>query len=247
MKGRNALIALAVVAVVAVASLLWLGGNLDALVRKGVERYGPRITGTPVRLAGAEVRLREGRATLRELRIANPESFSDADAISLGEITLDIDPGSLTSEPIRIETIRVAGPSLLLEITEGGGINLRELKGNVDAYAPTSRDGSGAPAGETESDPPPRLVVEELTVEGGRLALDATAVGGERSERELGSFTLRDLGGTEGVPADQMGKELLRAVLGRALERGALDELERKAKDALGEAADGLIDRIGGN
>jgi hypothetical protein len=225
MKGRGILIGLGVLAVAIVAAVLWTAGNLNSLVRKGVERYGPRITGTDVRLAGVDLELREGRGTLRGLRIGNPDGFSNDDAIALGEITLDVDPGSLAKEPIVIETIRIAGPELLLELAKDGGVNLRSLQENVADYVP-----------EASAKPPPRVAVRTLTVEGGKLAVDATAVGGKRSERDLGSFTLRDVGGAEGVPADRLGQEVLRALLRQALERGAAEELKRRAKDALGEA-----------
>lgn len=243
MKARRVVVILGVLAVIVVASLLWLGSNLNGLVKKGVERYGPRVTETTVRLGGVDIQLREGRGTLENLRIENPEGFSSSDAISFGEITLDIDPGSLTSEPIVVETIRIADPSLLLEVGEDGAVNLRTLQQSVNDYTSRSEEASRDPGGSA----PPRLAVKELTVDGGTLVLDATAVGGERTERTLGSFTLRDLGGADGVPADQMGQEILRAVLRRAMEKGALDELKRKAKDALGETGGALLDRITGD
>lgn len=243
MRARSVLVTVGLLAVIATASVLWLGGNLNSIVKKGVERYGPRVTKTDVHLAGVDLRLKEGRGTLLDLRIANPEGFSGADAISLGEITLDIDPGSLTRQPIVVETIRIVGPSLRLEVAEDGAVNLRSLQKSVNTYSARLKDHSGDDA---DRSPPPRVVVRELTVEGGTLALDTTTIGGESTERALGSFTLRDLGGSEGVPADQMGQEVLLAILHRAVEQGARDELKRAAQDALAEAG-AFLGRIAGD
>lgn len=202
----------AIAAIAALGGVLWLGSSLNGIVKAGVERHGPKVTGTDVKLAGAEIQLREGRGTLRGLRVRNPDGFSREDAVSFGEITLDIDTGSLTKEPLVIETIRIAGPSLLLEMSKDG-VNLRVLQQHVEQYAPQQAAG----------DRLPRIAVRSLTVEGGTLRLDARAVGGEISERKLPALTLTDVGGTKGVPADALGQEVLRAVLSGAL-RGAAEE-----------------------
>jgi hypothetical protein len=241
MNGRRIVIAFLVLGAAFTAVVLWLGGNLDALVKGAVERYGGRMTGTEVRLAGVDLELREGRGTLTGLRVANPEGFSGGDAVTLGEITLDVDTESLAREPIVIEEIRVSGPHLLVELAKDGSVNLRALQESVEDYVPAAQaDGGGG------GSPPPRVAVRKLTVEGGRIVADATAVGGERSERDLGAFTLTDLGGASGVPADELGREVLRALLRRSVEQGAMDALKQKAGDTLKDAAGGLLKDLGG-
>ena len=59
----------------------------------------------------------------------------------------------------------------------------------------------------------------------------ASAAG--RTESDLGRITLRDLGGSAGVPADEIGQEAMRALLDEGLQEAATDELKRKAKGAL--------------
>jgi hypothetical protein len=240
MNGRKVVVGFVGVAVLATVGLLWLGGNLNAVVKGAVERYGGRMTGTDVRLAGVSLKLREGRGTLTGLRIGNPDGFSRADAVSLGEITLDVDEASLAKEPIVIREIRVAGPQLLVEMAADGGVNLRSLQKAVEGYVPEA--GSGGDGG---GNPPPRIAVKTLSVEGGRLVLDATAVGGKRTENDLGGFVLTNVGGSEGVPADRLGQEILQAVLKRSVEQGALDGLKQKAEEALQDAGGGLLKKLG--
>jgi hypothetical protein len=237
---RKMVISFAVLAVIGIAVVVWIGGSLNSIVKAGVEKYGPRITETNVQLASVKLQVREGRGTLRGLRIANPEGFSRADAVSLGEITLDLDVATLGKEPIVIETIRVAGPELLLEISKDGKTNLGAIQNAAERYAPPQAGGIDGSLKSTDK-PMPRIVVKKFEFAGGTLRLDPTAIGGEKSERELGSFTLTNLGGTNaGLPADQLGREMLRAVVRRAIEKGTAGELERLAKDKLGEAG-GLL------
>ena len=189
------------------------------------------MTETDVRLAGVSLKLREGRGTMTGLRIRNPDGFSGENAVSLGEITLDVDTQSITEEPIVIEEIRISGPELLVEVAEDGSVNLRSLQKTVEGYVPAKAETGG-------DKPPPRVAVRKLT-------LDATAVGGKKSEKQLGGFVLTDLGGSQGVPADQLGQEVLRAVLRRSVEQGALEELKSKAENALKDAAGGVLEGLG--
>lgn len=238
MSGKRFVIGFVAVGVLATIGLFWLGGNLNSIVKGAVERYGGRMTETDVRLAGVNLKLREGRGTLTGLRVRNPDGFSGEDAMSLGEITLDVDTESLAEEPIVIEEIRITGPKLLVELAEDGSVNLRSLQKTVEDYVPARADGGGG-------SPPPRVAVRKLTLDGGTLALDATAVGGEKSERKLGGFVLTDLGGSSGVPADQLGQEVLRVMLRRSVEQGAVEELKSRAEGSLKDAAEGVLKGLG--
>jgi hypothetical protein len=237
MNGRKVVVGFVAAAVLASVGLLWLGGNLNTIVKGAVERYGGRMTGTDVRLAGVSLKLRDGRGTLTGLRIRNPDGFSRGDAVSLGEITLEVDTESLAKEPIVIREIRVAGPQLLVEVAADGDVNLRSLQKAVERYVPETKSGGGSP--------PPRIAVRTFSVEGGRLVLDATAVGGKRTESDLAGFVLTNPGGSEGVPADQLGQEVLRAVLKRSVEHGALDGLKQKAGEALKDAGGDVLKGLG--
>lgn len=239
---RKILIGSCAVVIVVIGALVWLGRNLDTIIQRGIERYGSEITQTDVHLAGVDFAVREGRGTFTALRIGNPEGFSGTDAIAFGEIILDVDPGSLRSEPIVIETIAIREPALHLELNESGGVNLRVLQKSVDTYT-----SDGADDGGDGGNRPPRVSVKTFSIESGRITLDATALGGERSERVLSSMTLDDLGGTDGIPADRLGKEVLRALLRRAIEQGAVDEIQRRAREALGKKAGDVLEGLTGD
>jgi hypothetical protein len=241
-NARKLFLGLGILAAIGIAVVVWIGGSLDSLVKAGVEKYGPRITRTEVALASVKLDIRGGRGMLKGLRIANPAGFSQADALSLGEITLDLDVGSLGKEPIVIEELRVAGPELLLELAKDGGTNLGAIRDAAEKYAPPQAGGIDGSLASPDG-PMPRMIVKTLEFDAGTIRVDATAVGGTKSERELGSFTLTNLGGSSGVPADRLGREIVRTIVRRAIEESASGELERMAKDKLKDAA-GLLESL---
>jgi hypothetical protein len=95
-----------VLAALALGSPRWSAPALPALVARRARRArdrgeGTEIVGTRVRVDSVDIELAAGRGTIRGVRVANPEGYSDADAISLAEIELAIDARSLREQPFR--------------------------------------------------------------------------------------------------------------------------------------------------
>lgn len=227
MKGRTVVISFVAAGIAAIVLIFWLAGGVDDLMKGKVAHYGRQITGAETSVDDVKLQVAEGRGTLTGIRIGNPPGFSDAVAVSVETLTLDIETASLTRDVTVVEEIRISGLDLLLEVSEKNRVNLRTLLDNVERYAPiTGKNRQG--------EDPRRIIVKTLTVDGGKIRLGTTATGGRGAERDLIDFTLNDLGGAEGVTADALGKEILRSVLGTALRTNALDELKRQAVQAIG-------------
>ena len=250
---RIAISVIAVIAVVVVAVLLYVTASLDSLVKQGIETYGSRIVGAPVRVGSAEISLSSGRGTLRELSVSNPEGFSDGDALRLAEITLDIQPSSLTQEPLVIQEITILGPQVNAEVSASGSTNIDVLRRNVSAYAGTSSDGGSTTSSEAADDtPPPLLRINELTFADGVLSADTTAIGGDVRALELAALRLRELGGKNGQPVDVIAKSILDAytrsvasVVAKNVAASRAEKLiDEKIGGELGEAARGLLDGV---
>ncbi len=247
------LIAVAVIAVVGV--LLYVGASLDSLVKRGIETYGSRMAGAPVRVGSVEISLSSGRGTLRELRVGNPEGFSDGDALRLAEITLDIQPSSLTREPLVIEEVKILAPEVNAEVSASGSTNIDVLRRNISAYSGTTSD-VGSATGESpeagDDIPLPRLRIDELTFADGKLAADTTAVGGDVRALELPALRLSGLGGENGQPTDVIAKSVLdsytrsiASAVAKSLTAGRAEKLiDENLGGELGEAAKGLLDRV---
>ncbi len=250
---RIAISLIAAIAVVVVAVLLYVTASLDSLVKQGIETYGSRIVGAPERVGSVEISLSTGRGTLRELSVSNPEGFSNGDALRLAEITLDIQPSSLTQEPLVIQEITILGPQVNAEVSASGSTNIDVLRRNVSAYAGTSSDGGSTPSPEAVDDtPPPLLRINELTFADGVLAADTTAIGGDVRTLELAPLRLAELGGKNGQPVDVIAKSILDAYTRSVASVVAKDVaasragklIDEKIGGELGEAARGLLDRV---
>ena len=252
---RIALGLIAAVAVVVVAVLLYAAASLDRLVKQGIETYGSRIVGAPVRVGSVEISLSSGRGTLRELSISNPDGFSSGEALRLGEITLDIQLSSLTQEPLVIQEVKILAPEVNAEVSASGSTNIDELRRSVSTYGGTGSDGKPATDSSSATEdgtPPPRLRIDELEFAGGRLAADTTAVGGDVRVLELAPLRLSGLGGKNGQPIDVIAKSILdsytrsiASVVGKSMAASRAEKLiDEKVGGELGEAAKGLLDRV---
>lgn len=246
---KRALIVVAVLVVVAVAgTILYLLHNLDAIVKAAIEREGSAITGTAVSVGSVEIALTEGRGTIRNLRIANPPGFETPDAFSLGEITLAIDPKSVTSQPIVVNTVTIDSPTVVFELDDKARANLQVIQEHVTA-ATTGGGGGGTGGG----GPEPRLAVRRFTFEKGALEANTEAVGGKTQRVEAPPLRLADLGGRRGATGAELGKQVLAAYLEQVLKTVARQQLGSQADRLIqeklgsgqeGEAARKLLDRV---
>ncbi len=246
MKLKNVILGAAGVMLVVVGfGVYYLSVSLDGIVRKAIEDYGSEILGTTVRVSSVSIELREGKGTIRGLRVANPDGFPAGDSVSLGEIALGIDAASLTSQdPVVITLIRVSEPSVLLVTNAEGGTNLQAIQENAERY---SGGGDGVPAGESgetptdSGEPPTRISIRKFNFEGGRLAADLTAVGGNRTEAKLPPLQLSEIGGKKGGTPGEVGATVATAFVKScltAVARSQLnDQLDRLVNEKLGGPA----------
>jgi hypothetical protein len=236
---RIFLLIIAGIVVLVAAAVFYLVRNLDSLVASAIEKYGTEAAGTSVQVQAVEIRIREGMGSVRGLTVANPPGFTDRDIFSLGEIVLDLDAASLTSELPIVEEIRIGEPSLLFEVNESAKTNLDVLKQNVGRIG-ERRKKEGA---EAEKDQP-RLLVRRLTIEGGQGILDLTAVGGREVQAKLPPITLTDIGGEQGVTPTALGEAVLAALI-KNLEQAAVRQgVEKAVRDRLGEEAGRLEEKL---
>lgn len=244
-KGRIAIAAVLVLVVVVAAGLVLLRGRLGGIVAAAIETHGSRLTGTTVTVGGVSLHLRDGRAEIRDLRVANPAGFSDRDALALGSLVLDLDPGSLRREPYVVDELAIGDVEVHLEFDAQGRRNLDLIRAKLEAAQP-QQPAPGAAA------PPPLLIVHRLALARGVVTADAAALGLEPRTVDLSGFALTDLGAPGGAPADRLGRLVLRRLVDEAVRAAVDQELKSRLQKALGgktpEAAvkDKLDELLGG-
>ncbi len=165
------------VVVIIVAGLFYLYSSLGSLIVAAVEKYGSEITQAKVRLNEAEVSATSGTGALRGLFVGNPQGFKTASAFQLGEISLTLDVGTLTSDPVIIKEIVVSAPEVTYELGPQGS-NIDAIRHNVDAYTQAGKGDGTRERGESTAEPKKeagrKIVIENLYIRNGRVNIGST-------------------------------------------------------------------------
>jgi uncharacterized protein involved in outer membrane biogenesis len=244
---KRFVLAAALLVLVAGAAALWfLIGSLDRRVQALLERVGSEMTLAPVQVSGVSLDLAAGRGTIRDITIGNPDGFPDGRAVSLRELSLSLELGSLRTGPVVLPEIVVGEPRIDAILLADGRMNLDALRRNLESFADRRRaassrepDGRGATRGEDLASEL-RLRVHELRISEGRIGLDASALGRDPEELALGSFVLRELGGARGATPEQLGPRILGALVARAARAVAGAEVKRALREKGGEIGEKL-------
>ncbi|MGH8481451.1 MAG: hypothetical protein ACRES8_03215 [Nevskiaceae bacterium] len=222
-------IALVVIVVIAAAVVL---GQLGRLIERGVEDHGPGMTGTDVALGGAHVSLFSGEGELTDLRIGNPEGYSDDRAFDLGRIRIAIDPKSVTSDVVRIRRIVVDGPKLLAEFDASGRNNLKTILNHVKAAA----GGGTSKAKDTPEGGGTRMIIDEFRFENAEARALAPALGLDKTLK-LPPVVLKNLGAKQGgAAAADIANQILRPIVDATVQ-AATREYVKAQRDKVGDKA----------
>jgi hypothetical protein len=222
--------------------------SLDAIVAREIQRIGSEITGVAVKVGAVELALRDGRGTIRGLRVGNPEGFSEGEAFRLGEITVEIDVSSLRQAPVVLPQIRIVAPEVNVEFARTGKSNLEVLLEHVQGPAADQAD---APESSGQEEPL-RLAVRHFVIESGALRGDVSAVSGagaDRFEADLPPVRLSEVGGRAGATPVELGETVLQAFLRQALRSVAARQASKGVERGLGggelgKEAGRIIERI---
>jgi len=220
-----------VVAVIAVAAIVVVVGvqNLDKIVKTAVEKVGPEVLGTEVRLNEVKIEITEGRGELRGLTVANPQGYSAANIFSLGQTVLDIDTSSLGGDVIVINEITIKGADLLAEQKGLKDTNLQALLDNIQSG---STSGSGSEKQEQSGDsagPEVLLAVEKFTFADSNMKLVSEQFG--EHKLTLPAINLTNLGSRDkGLTPEELANAVVKPLLAQA-KKAAQKRIESLAKE----------------
>lgn len=238
---RTLLLSGAAVVIVLLGALWLLYSSLDFVVKEAIEKYGSQATGTSVRVASVSISLTSGRGTLRGVRIANPPGFSSGDAFAFGEVTLEIDVGTVTDDPVVINLILVDSPEVNYEVSADLKSNIDVIKSNVERFRGGEGGGEGGEGGGEGTSK--RLRIREFTFQNGMI--DVTSqIDGQELTIDLPEVRLTDIGGPNGVPLGEIGKTILQAFGGNVTRSVSRQGIERIFQDQLGGEAGKVIKGI---
>ena len=224
--------------VVIAIGLYFLFSSLNSIVKAAVEKVGSSATQAQVRLKEVDIQITSGKGAMRGLTVGNPSGFKTERAFSLGEISLQVDVGSVTKDTIVIKEIVIAAPEVTYELATGGS-NIDALQRNVNAYT-----GGGGKAEKSESGGGKKLVIENLYVRNGKVNVSATALGGKTMSTPLPDIHLTNIGKQSGgATAGQVTQQVLSAI-GQSATKAAtslpdVGKLVGSAKESATGAAEG--------
>jgi len=229
------LIAVALVVVAIVAGVAFLASNLDSIVKKVIETAGTETAGVKVSVGDVKISLSEGKATIAGLTVANPAGFSSAHAFKLGAISVALDTGSLTANPIVIKDISVAAPEVTYELGANGGSNIDAIQKNVAAKTAGTAGGGDKPAPAAKGEEK-KLAIDRLAISKGTVTL-ATAIPGVKGSATLADIVLTGIGRKSGgASASEVAKQVL-----DALTKSALNAAKSMGVGNVGEVLKGAV------
>lgn len=199
---KKVLIGLGAVVIIVVGVVIFVFANLGDIIKQAVETVGSDATKAKVTLNSVDLDVTQGSGAMKGLIVGNPSGFKTPSAFELGSIAMHIDTGSIDKNPIVIKSIAINGPIVTYEKTSGGS-NVDAIKANVDAYA--KQFGAGGDGAKKDEGGGKKLVIEKLTITGGKVKLSAGGILGDKVlDASLPDITLTDIGKDSGgaSPAD---------------------------------------------
>jgi hypothetical protein len=242
--------------------------KLGPLVKMAVNTYGPKITGTELRVDDVGISIFSAEAKLKKFFLGNPAGFKSPSAMKVGSIFVDVDEGTITKDTIIINRVEVAGPEVTYE-KRGKSDNFQSILSNVQKNVPKGETAKKEPAKEG---PGKKLIINDFIMTDGKVNLAVALAGGALGEQEikadLPDIHLKDIGKKKGgASAAEVAKEIFAAlydkikspaVMGalndqlKKLSGVGMDEIDKAAKGAAdiagdaGKEAEGVADKVKG-
>jgi hypothetical protein len=191
---RRLLIPGGILVAIVVAVVLYLGSNLDSIVKKAITKVGSDMTGVSVSVDKVKIALADGRGEIGGLVVDNPRGYKGPHAFQLGSIALALGPDAAGSDPIVIRELTIEAPDIVYDKGENGS-NIEAIQRNVDAYSQAHPEGDGAREKPKDGDTASakRFIIESLQIRGGKIQLM-----GRDKVIDLPPLRLRDVGKSRG-------------------------------------------------
>jgi uncharacterized protein involved in outer membrane biogenesis len=229
-----------------------------SIIKQIIEEVGGQATQAKVSLADVSLSLTSGEGALKGLVIGNPKGFKSAQAFKLGEVSLKVDPSSVGKDVIVVKEVVIASPDITYELGDTGSDNIRTIQANAKSFASRFGGGSSA-AGKPASQPAPapstqpaaknekdrKVIIENLYIRGGRVAVTASALGGKPLDTGLPDIHLANIGkASGGATAAEVADQVIGAIAQAsqtAVSKIGMDQL----KGLAGGKADELMKKLG--
>src|SRR5438105_2153586 len=211
----------------------WLYGNIDAVVKRAITRYGSEMTQALVSVEAVQLRSSDGAGTVRGLTVGNPAGFKTPFALKVGLIDVAVELRTLADPVIVIKRIVIESPEVIYE-KGATQTNFEAIQKNIASALGTRSAGGGGSA----AAPVRKLIVDELIIRNARARAAAPLLAGKTISATLPDIVLRHVGRAEGgITPAQLGEVVARTLSQRLI---ASLPFERVLK-SLGDRIKGLF------
>lgn len=267
--GRGLLIGGALLLLLLGGALVVLFQQLDVVLERGIETYGPEMTQSDVNVDDVELSPADGEGEIKGFSVDNPKGYSTPQAMSVASIALGVDTGTIGDDVIVIRKVHVTDPQVTVEIAEDGSTNLEHLQRNVMEYVDRvskaveeQTGGSGGDGGgeAAEAGPEQKFILEDFRLTGGEITVHSKFLNLGEISSDLPDILMSDIGKQEGgmtggelaaVLMTKIQKDAMKSVQRLDLKdvnnlmKGGLDALKGGQMEGAGEEMNKAIDDIG--
>ena len=211
---------------------------MDVIIKSAVERVGPEVTGTEVRLDSARLSPLSGSGSLNGFAVGNPEGFEYPNAFTLGAIDLEIDPSTLGSDVILIKNINIVSPKIFYE-NNANGDNLQTLMDNIEKNTGGgSSDQTEEAAGEEK-----KIIIERFSLSDGDITVSHSRLN-DVIEVPMPDLVLTDIGrNSNGATISQASAQIFEQITVAAtkavVESALVSEIRNQVEGLLEDQLDG--------
>ncbi len=242
---KKVLIGLGAVLVLTIGGVVFLYSNLGGVIKEAVQKFGSEAAQATVRLNSVDLDPATGKAAINGFIVGNPAGFRTESAFELGSIAVQIDTASLNSDVVVINSIAIMNPKITYELSSGGS-NVDVIKANVDSYAKQFRaPGGGGPPSSPEGGAETKIVIDKLTITGGRVNVSAGFLRGETLGSALPDLTItgigRDSGGASPAEVIKSVIDGMTSNVGSVISGLNLDGLAKEAAGKARRAVEGTV------
>lgn len=224
---------------------------INAAVTTAVEKYGPELTGTQVKLEHVSISPFTGSGSITGFLVGNPEGFKTDRSFKLDNVHVSLDLSSLLSDTIVVNDIVVDGAEITYELSFKGS-NIARIMTYVDAAAAKGADETpkaDEPAAASDSSST-KVIIDHFLLDNTGVRLSATVAQGKAATVPLPKIELKEigrkkLGVTVGEAIQQIMAPISKAVAAVAAKIGA-NSVGGGGLDNAKEAIDGGVSKLKG-
>jgi hypothetical protein len=184
---------------VIIAAVVIVAWRLDGIVRSTVESQATAQLNVPAKLDDADVGIFAGTVSLDDFKLGSPKGFDAPSMFELDDVSVSVSYRELTKQPIRVHTIKVERPKLVIE--------QRDLKLNVKALI------DGMPPVDPNEETV-KLIIDQMNINGASVVIRPGVPGvAQEIALTLPPLELKNIGNADGAQNGAAIKDVVLAVL----------------------------------